>query len=120
RSLRMTGSLRMSPRVARRVMQTLCGGGLVMIVLATTLWWGLSDTSGDPCALLKSLRAGDPNAERRLLDAGLALVPCTDGQSRESPIHVAAELGNVRLLGQLLSRGANPDQRDGHGSAPIR
>lgn len=36
-----------------------------------------------------------------------------------TPLHVAAGMGNVKVAGQLLAKGANINLRDKHGATPL-
>lgn len=36
-----------------------------------------------------------------------------------TPLHVAAGMGNIKIAGQLLSKGANINLRDKHGATPL-
>lgn len=36
-----------------------------------------------------------------------------------TPLHVAAGMGNIKIAGQLLSKGANVNLRDKHGATPL-
>lgn len=36
-----------------------------------------------------------------------------------TPLHVAAGMGNIKVAGQLLSKGANINLRDKHGATPL-
>jgi ankyrin repeat protein len=95
---------------------------LVIVGVAGLAAWSglqLKAEREDPHYLFKAIRSGDESAEQRLLHAGLALTPCTNGQLRTYPIHVAAQCGRVRFLKELLSRGADPSQPDADGRTPI-
>jgi len=78
------------------------GGGLVARVLAAA-------PAAEPAAMVAL--ASD------LLARGADWCGTTD--SHQSPLHLAAALGECNLVASLLDRGADPDARDAQGNAPL-
>lgn len=70
-----------------------------------------------PTELVETIRDGDLEGVRDLLDAGLSAAE-PDAQGR-TPVGTAAACAAPEILGLLLERGAPPDAPDGTGMTPL-
>jgi hypothetical protein len=67
--------------------------------------------------LMQSVKLGDTETIRRLLNEGAA--PNAQAGAATTPLHEAVRRGNTTDVQLLLDKGANPNVRDTRGDAPI-
>jgi len=72
----------------------------------------------DSGALLRAVRSGDDQAVAGLIDIGHADLQVMDGE-KNSPLHLAAHMGNLRAAELLIERGALVDALDEDGQTPL-
>ena len=70
--------------------------------------------------LLSAIDSKDPEEVRRLLDAGAdANTRRSSAKDKPTALHIAAEAGDVDMVGLLLDRGAKIDARDKNRFTPL-
>ena len=78
----------------------------------------LSSCQAPQGSIHQVVQDGDPDAVRGMLDADPDLIRATDEELR-TPLHFAAEGGQLEVAGLLLSRGAEIDAEDRGGDTPL-
>ena len=73
----------------------------------------MSYSDGWEDALITTIRAGDVEEVRQALDSGERLE--TYGRYGETPLGVAAYMGNLEIMRLLLTRGVDPEDKDYEG-----